>query len=163
MLKTLPLKSIILFALIASVIYMIFIGIFLSQRSYTALWILYVGNVAFAICIGIFLYLFKTNRNMKLPITRMIVSGHLVTIGGILITCVIVFLASIIFPTWFHSYNGILSTFRDAAAQMEGRGGNYLLPIFMNAVVGNISTGSFFSIILPFGLNAKKKGNKTKS
>ncbi len=91
----------------------------------------------------------------------MVVSGILITVAGILISIVIILLTALIFPTLFHSFGSLTEALKDATPQMGGDGTNFLLPVLVNAFIGNVSTGSFFSIIMPFGQGVKKRGAST--
>ncbi len=161
MFKDLPIKKIIFFGIIGSIIYLVFVGLFLNRKTYDAIWILYIGNGVVAVWIGIFIYSFFKSQTDQAKVGKTSLAGHLVAICGILITCFLVLIASIIFPHWFHSYNSGTSSFTEAPPQMTGSGHSFLFPIFGNAIIGNIAVGSVISIIFPFILRGLEKHNET--
>jgi hypothetical protein len=88
----------------------------------------------------------------------MVAAGHITTIMGILSALALSILLLVIFvPGIFHAEAG--KVLKNAPANTEhGNTNGLVFKVIANAIVGNMATGSFVSIMLPFTL----KGDQTK-
>ena len=157
MFKNHPIKSYFFYSLVAAVAYFIVVCIFLSYASFSSIWMLYIGNMLFAINIAIFIWFYNKRRRENANTGMMVLAGHITTVTGILIACFLIGLTYLLFP---HLINGVqkgTTAFLKAPPQMKGRGDSYIFNILMNAVIGNVSAGSFISIILPYAAKFNQK------
>src|SRR5437870_7263021 len=90
--KNHPLKKYMIYSVIAAVAYLIVAGFFISYGSFTAIWLLYVGNMLFALTIAIFILIFNRKRKENASAGLMISAGHITTVMGILIVCALILL-----------------------------------------------------------------------
>jgi len=146
------------FAVIAAIVYCIPVFFFIREANYTQSWLLYVGNFLFLFVIVAFLVSFNRKRNENAGSVTMVAAGHITTIMGILSALVLSALLLVIFiPGIFHAEAG--KVLQNAPANTEhGNTNGLVFKVFANAIVGNMATGSFVSIMLPFTL----KGDQTK-
>jgi len=159
MLRHIHLRPYIVHALIAAILYCIPVTIFLQKAMFEQAWLLYLGNFLFLIVITLFLFSFNKKRNQNAGALAMLTAGNITTILGVLISCLLVLILLIIFVPGLFAYGMAAKTLKDAPANTvrdKTNGLNFM--IFANAIIGNISTGAFVSIIYPFAL----KGDQTK-
>jgi ABC-type microcin C transport system permease subunit YejB len=135
----------------AAIMYCIPVLIFIIRASYTDAWLLYVGNALFLTVIVFFMISFNKARKENASSMSMLITGHVVTVAGIIMACLLSLLIMTIFvPGLFESGTpGRVLT--DEPAQMttdKTDGLNFM--ILMSAIVGNVSMGSFASIIFAF-------------
>jgi formate/nitrite transporter FocA (FNT family) len=157
MFKNHPIKSYLLYSVIAAVAYFIVVCIYLRYPYFSSIWMLFVGNILFAIVIAIFIWMYNRTRRENANTSLMVAAGHITTVMGILIACALILLTYLLFP---HLINGVPkgnTAFAQAPPQMEGRGDSFIFNIFMDAIIGNISAGSFISIILPYTAKRNQK------
>jgi len=89
----------------------------------------------------------------------MISAGHIVTITGTIMACIISLFLILLLPGTSHSLQQT-NVLNNAPPQMEsGKGNQFLLSLFMNAVIGNISFGAFTSLIISYAAKRDQKGS----
>lgn len=148
------------YALTAAVLYSIPMAIFVHSANFNSIYFLYMGNAFFLAGIVFFLYRYNKKRADDASGSSMVIAGHITTAIGILMSCILALLVIFIFIP-----NILQPEIPDKVLQnanpsqpAPGKTHGLLLIIFMNAIIGNLCTGSFTSIILPYSL----KKNQTK-
>jgi flagellar biosynthesis protein FlhB len=141
------------YSFFAAILFCIPLLNFVKTEKYSASWELYLGNFLFAAMIAFFIFFhFKKERYMGKPI-RMITAGLITTVTGMIISCFFsVLLVWGIAPSIFH--HGPWLSGAPAQLQMS-RSNGFFISIFFSASIGNISTGSFISALLPFVISRK--------
>ncbi len=132
------------FAIIAAVLYCIPVAFFLKNEQYSQTWLLYVGNALFLISLFVFgtIYAVKKSESTKSY------NGIIVTILGVVFSCVLVFLLIFIFaPGIFNigSSKDILQQTPAAVGTSNSQG--ILFFLFADAIIGNFSAGSFSALL----------------
>jgi hypothetical protein len=151
MLRKLNIRKYFFYSLMAAVLYCIPVLIFIIHATYTDAWLLYLGNFLFMGAITYFMLTFNRKREDNASSTSMLVAGHATTVMGIIIACIISFIILVLLvPGFFHS--GVAGKVLADNTPMNVRGNTNGLSfmVFADAVFGNISAGSFISIILAF-------------
>jgi hypothetical protein len=145
------LPEILPYAIASAILYCISVVFYIRNASFQGSWMLYVGNLLFGIGIMGFLISYLRKKKESAYSSYMVLAGHVVTFIGIILSCIIsLLLLLIISPGVFHSVTSNTPVLGDSPAQMRDNIHNGLMTgLFMNAVVGNISAGSFLSIVLP--------------
>jgi hypothetical protein len=154
------LPEILPYAIASALLYSISVIFYIRNASFQGSWMLYVGNLLFGIGIMAFLISYLRKKKESAYSSYMVLAGHVVTFIGIILSCVIaLLLLLIISPGVFHSVTGSTPVLGDSPAQMRDNIHNGLMTgLFMNAVVGNISAGSFLSIVLPNTMRKTERG-----
>jgi magnesium-transporting ATPase (P-type) len=155
--KNHTLKKYLVYSVIAAVAYLIIAGIFISYGSFTLMWLLYIGNMLFALSITIFILMYNKKRRENANTGIMISAGLITTIMGVMLVCAIILVSYIVAPALYNSVPKGATAFLKAPPQMKGRGDSFIFNILVNAVVGNVSTGSFISVILPYAAKRNQK------
>lgn len=147
------------YSIVAAVLYLISVGIFLALDTYTQTYILYIGNVAFAIVIVVFILAFNRRRDKNASPKMMIAAGHITTVMGVLLSCLGVFiLLAIMKPS---GYTAVSQTANELSKPTPGLMENahaLMFVLFMDAVFGNVGAGSFVSFLLPNTAKQDQKG-----
>lgn len=153
--------SYIKWGVISAIAFCIPMIIFISSADYSATWWLFAGNVLFLVTIAWYMIEFNKSKGENASTQTMVSAGHIATILGIVISCIVALIALPIFiPDIFSS--GISDKALEDAPSQSGTGKTHGLVffVFMNAIVGNVSGGSFSSIIVPY--TARKNQTKDK-
>lgn len=134
-------KPYLVYGLLGAIVYCIPVAVFLSDPGFRNAWLLYLGNLLFLFAIVAFLFRFNKKRSENASSLVMLAAGHIATAAGIIISCILAFLLLVILV---HGADDVLSD--------KTRGINFM--VFATAIIGNLSTGSFVSIVFPFALKA---------
>ena len=144
--------------LIAAVVYCIPAFVFIKHALFGDAWVLYLGNFLFLIVVVVFLIRFNDKRKDNASSVSMFAAGHLVTAIGVVISCVICsILLILLVPGLLHPGQTEKILRGTPANSIHDKTNGLAFMVFANAVIGNISTGSFVSIVFPFSL----KGDQT--
>lgn len=163
MFKNHPILFYLKYAVVAAILYCITAGIFIYNNVFELSYILYIGNMLFGICIGIFIWRYNKNRKENANAGLMAFAGHITTVMGIIITCmVLLVLIMLLAPDAFSSSQQVNEIIEQAPAQLQGKNRGLLMILFMNAIVGNVSAGSFISIIMPYTVKRNQKGDASR-
>jgi uncharacterized membrane protein len=150
MIKNIKWVPVFIYAAVAAVLFAVPLIIFLQDTTFSRAWLLYLGNFLFMVVIAAYMMMFNAKKDENASTTSLLSTGHVVTVIGVIISVILAFIAlSVFVPGLFSSSPD--KVLENAPAQEEGRRTNGLVfMVFMNATVGNVSTGSFVSIILAY-------------
>jgi len=164
MLKAHQLGTYIKFSIAAAILYLVTAWIYISDSSFNEIWLLFLGNMLFASVIAVFVLRYNHNRKERASTVMMVAAGHITAVMGILISCFVCFILLLILSPDVFRVSGVDTTLQDAAPQLEnGRTNGYVFVLFANAIIGNISSSSFVSILLPFAATKAQKGESEPS
>jgi len=151
MFKKYKLTNYIKYSIISAVLFCITVAIFVSCKNYASTWWLYVGNALFMLGVIYFIFSFNKTKNEDATTSSMIVGGHIITVMGIVISCIVSYILLIVFVPGIFASGETSTTVANAPAAIDtGKTDGLVFMVFMNAIVGNVATGSFASIILPY-------------
>ena len=142
------------FGIISSVLYCIPVIFFLKDQRYTDTWLLYLGSALFLMCIFIFgiIYGGKTVNQ-----TSKVYNGSIVTILGVIFSCVLILLLTFIFAPGvlgIGSAPDILEHTPPAVSKTNGHG--LLFMMFADAIIINFCAG-IFATVMTRSKNEEKK------
>lgn len=147
------------YSIVAAIIYLIFVVIYLSKDNYALTYILYIGNMLFAIVMVFFVVRFAKKRGWNASPKMAIAAGHITAAMGVILACLSIFIILAIMKPI--GYSDITTTARELAKPapaLQGNGHTLMFILFMDAVFGNIGAGSFVSFMLPNMLKSDQKG-----
>jgi hypothetical protein len=157
-------KQVLLYAAAAAVVYAIAATVYIKDMSYSASWILYVGNFLFAAVIGIFIAWFYKKHEENISSVTLVSIGAKTAVAGIVIACIICFLLLfILVPGVFKSGSGSTIYLQHSPAQFEGKNQGFASILFFNAILGNAGTSFFISLLVPFSVMKNLYGKREKS
>jgi len=159
MFKNHPVKSYLIYSVIAALLYSVVAYLFIRNQTFTSSWILYIGNALFGCCIAVFVISYNKKRRENASVGTMIAAGHITTVMAVIIVCIISLLLFLLISYVSHpsQQTEVLS---NAPPQMEsGERHQFLLSLFMNAIIGNVAAGSFVSLIISYAAKRDQKGN----
>lgn len=138
------------YSIVAAALYLVSVVIYLMMDSYDQTYILYIGNVAFAIVMVVFILNFNKKREENASPKMMIAAGHITTVMGVLISCAVIFiLLAIIKPVGYAAVSQTTKELANPAPALQENGHALMFILFMDAVFGNVGAGSFVSFLLP--------------
>jgi hypothetical protein len=159
MLTSIKLSAYFPFAAISSVLFAIPATIFVILSSFTAAWLLYLGNFFFLFGIAYSIWKMNKTKNEDAGAVSLIIGGHIATVMGIVIACFLMLLIMMIaIPGFFHAEYAFKVLQRAPANTVSDNTNGLRFMVLANAIVGNMSAGSFVSIIFPFTI----KRNQTR-
>ena len=156
------------FAIVPVLLYSIIAIIFLWKSAFQATYILYIGNMLFGVSIAVFIWLLNKKGGENESTGRMIFAGHITAVMAILIICIMDVILIYSIPS---NITGVIQAsspeLQASPPQLGHLNRGIFILLFMNTIVGNISTGSFMSIIFPYIIKRNQKdyvdaSNKTK-
>lgn len=153
------LTSYITTAVVATLVYSVPMIIFLKAADYNSTYLLFVGNFLFLGAVAMFVWSLNKRKGENASTQTMRAAGHVATIFGIIVSCIITLIALFIFvPDIFNSdQSGVV--LKDAPSQTgTGETNGLVFLLFMNTIIGNFCGGSIASILIP--ITARK--NQTK-
>ena len=140
-----------LYGSIAAVLYMIPVLIFLSDNKFETLYYLYIGCGLFMAAIFFYTYRLLSHRYDEKRAVSMLMAGHLATLTGIIISCILVFVAMLFFfPDLFSRMSSDQIIPGAPAQSRTGHPSELLLMILATATLGNFFVGSFISVIVAY-------------
>jgi uncharacterized membrane protein len=149
------------FAALAAIVYCIPVIFFLRGGDYTDAWLLYIGNFLFLFPIMLFLFRFNWQRKQNASSVSMLSAGHITTAIGVIMSCILCLILMLIMVPGYLQSGTADKVLQDAPANMVDDKTNGLsFMVFADAIFGNVSTGSFISIIYPFSLKRDQTKEK---
>jgi heme/copper-type cytochrome/quinol oxidase subunit 2 len=147
-LKVLPLVK---YGLLAAVLFSIPMIFFIRESTFSQSWLLYLGNFLFMLSVAGYMIYFSERKNENASTTSHLITGHVVTVIGVIVALIVSLIAIFLFVPGIFQSGQADQVLERAPAQEQGRKTDGLIfMVLMNAVVGNVSTGSFVSIILSY-------------
>jgi len=149
------------YAVGAAILYCIPVVIYLNRANFTQAWLLYIGNFLFLITIVAFLFSFNNRRRQDASTMSMLAAGHITTIAGIVIACLLSFiLLTVLVPGYLHSGTADKVLANAPANTIKDKTNGLSAMLFLNAIFGNVVAGSASSIIFPFSLKRDQTKEK---
>ena len=149
------------YGLISAIAFIIPLVFYLRSAEFVSTWLLYLGNVLFGIVIGVFMFHRIYMRKEGASTGSMVIAGHLVVIAGILISCILAFLAIMLFIPGLFSSGQPDTVLENAPTQnQDGKTNGMVMMIFMNAIVGNMAAGSFIALIFAYTAKFNQTSDK---
>ena len=158
MFKNHSIKSYLVYSVIAALLYSVVAYLFIRNQTFSSSWILYIGNALFGCCIAVFIILYNKKRKENAGTGTMIAAGHMVTVMGVIIACIISLVLFLLMSDISHPLQQT-DVLNNVPPQMEsGKRNQFLLSLFVNAVIGNVSAGSFISLIISYAVKRDQTG-----
>jgi hypothetical protein len=133
---------------------------FLRDAKFSETWLLYLGDAIF-LCSMIVVMLILNNRSQGDAATgSLLIVGHAITVFSIVIICIIALILLLIYvPDLFGSDAG--KTLKQTPANMiHGNTNGLAFVVFMNALFGTGSAGSFVSIMMSYTMRKEQRGDR---
>jgi low temperature requirement protein LtrA len=139
------------YSVLSAMLFCITVIYFVAQADYTDTWVLYVGNGLFMIGVVLFMIYYNKRKNEDASSTSLVMSGHIVVIAGIVLSCIISFIILAIgVPGLFQSGQADKVLADSLPTVDTGKTDGLIFFVYMNAIVGNVATGSFAAIIFAY-------------
>lgn len=155
------LASYIKWGILSAIVYCIPMLIFLNSGNFESTWWLFFGAGLVMVVIGAYMVSFNKAQGENASTQTMVAAGHIATIVGIIISCIVAFIALPMFiPDIFSS--GKSEEFLEGAPAQTGTGktNGLVFILFMTATVGNFCFGSFSSFMVPYTVRKNQTKDK---
>ncbi|MDB5191751.1 MAG: hypothetical protein JWQ96_1314 [Segetibacter sp.] len=148
------------YALASAILFAIPALFFVRDSTYAQSWLLYLGNMLFMLPMIVFMLAFNKKRRDLGVMTSLMEGGHIATVMGVILACLLSLLLLFIYAGGIFQSDGTTeAVLEDAPAQTtQGAVSGMTLFLFMDAVIGNFSAGSFATIILAYYHRSNKRG-----
>ena len=148
------------YSILPSIIACIPMFFFLKDAKFSQTWLLYLGDALFLFSM-IVVMLMLNKRAAGNPATgSLLIVGHAITIFSIVIVSFVALILLLVFvPDLFSSDAG--RTLKQTPANMiHGNTNGLAFIVFMNALFGTGSAGSFASIMLSYTMKSEQRGDR---
>jgi carbon starvation protein CstA len=150
-----------IFGLLAAIAFCIPVMFYLRTPEFKDTWLLFLGNAFFLVVISVYILLLNKRNNENASTQNLNAAGHVVSIVGVVLACIISFILLIlVVPDLFSS--GTSDTVMEGShtTTAGGRTDGLVFMLYMCAIIGNFAAGSFASIILPYAAKKNQKKDK---
>jgi heme/copper-type cytochrome/quinol oxidase subunit 4 len=153
--------SVIGYSVLAAVLYTLTAIYFINSARFQDTWILYVGNVLFGVAVSLFMLRHIAVRKEGGSTASMAMVGHVVVIIGVVLSCLLAFVALAVFiPDIFSSGKADTVLENSPSWQRGGKTDGLVMQVFMDAVVGNVAAGSFVSLMFAYTAKVNQTRDK---
>lgn len=147
------------YSIVAAILYLISVIVFLSKDAYSQTYILYIGNILFAVAIVFFVVHFAKKRQENANTRMAIKASVITTLAGVILSIVGMFIIlAIMKPSGYSDVMNTASELAKPAPALEGNGHALMLILVVDAIFGNLGTGIFISMMLPNMLKSDQRG-----
>lgn len=151
MFKKIDIRSTLISATIAAVLYSTLAGIFIYLASYRYSSLLYFGSVLFGIVMWIHTIRDNKKRGENESTVALIFASNMTTVAGVIISCLICFcLLAILVPGYLSSATPDKTFVGEPVNIIKDKTDGLSFEVFMSATIINYSVGAFVGLILPF-------------
>lgn len=151
MFRKIDLKSTLISASIAAILFCIPVYIFIVRAHYIDSWLLYMGSFLFFIVMWIHtLYDSKKRRDSESTVA-LVFASHVTTVAGVIIATILsFFLLATLVPGYLDSGMADKQLIGEPANIIHDKTDGLSFEVFFAATIINFSVGSFTGIVLPF-------------
>jgi len=134
---------------------------FVRDAKFTETWLLYLGDGLFLFSLFISLVLLSKKVGSNANTGYMLMAGHAVTVMAIIMICFITFIVLLVYVPGLLNAGDTYKTLKQAPANtVEDKTRGLLFILFVNAVIGTFSAGSFTSIVTAYSIKREQRGDK---
>lgn len=155
----LNLKLTLQFAVLEAIAFCIPVFFYIRDDMYAHTWLLYLGSFFFLILTVVHTLRDGKRRGGYERTFTLVFDSHMITILGIILSCLLSFIMLLIFVPQYFNHSNIDVSVVGEPPQNQSRGTDGPgLKIFMIAVIANFAVGSIVGILLPF-YSGRGRGN----
>lgn len=149
------------YSILPSILACIPMAFFLRDPKFSQTWLLYLGDGVFLFSmISIMLVLSKTAHH-NAATGALLIAGHAITVFSIILICLITFIMLLIHvPDLFAQGNTTKALKQTPTNMVFDKTRGLMFILFMNAVFGTGSAGSFASIIMSYSMKREQRGDR---
>lgn len=138
-------------AFIAAFLFIIPVFFYVKDTTYKATWLIYLGSFLFFIVIVVHTLYFNKVRGENANTVTMVFASHMVTLMGVVLSCVFAFLLlTIMVPGYLSAGPASKATPDTPANEIFDKTNGLSFRIFMGASLINLALGSFAGLVFPF-------------
>ena len=150
-------------ALIAASVYCIMVVIFLVQKQFQSIWLLFLGNALYLAAIATIVYLSNKADKFEDSAITSTISGHILSVSGAALSVILSLLLYLLFYLGIDGTKG--EALHQAPADLSGNGATHgmLFVLVVVAALGNTITGFFAALFTSFGASQRGKHKPEKT
>jgi hypothetical protein len=148
------------YSILPSIIACIPMFFFLKDAKFSQTWLLYLGDALFLFSMIVVMLMLNKKAAGDAATGSLLIVGHAITIFSIVIVSFVALILLLVFvPDLFSSDAG--GTLKQTPANMiHGNTNGLAFIVFMNALFGTGSAGSFASIMLSYTMKSEQRGDR---
>ncbi len=153
-------KRYLLRGFIAAAVYCVTVVIFLYNKSFQSIWVLFLGSALYMAAVATIIYLSsRAHKFADSPLTSAI-SGHVLSLTGAALSVILSLILYFLFYIGIDGTKG--ETLHQAPADLSANGATHgmLFVLIMVAAFGNTITGFFAAIFTSFGASKKQESEQ---
>jgi hypothetical protein len=163
MFQKVNIRATIIAAITGAIMFCVPVAIYISQATYRATWLLYLGSFLFFIVMWVHTMLDSKHRRNNESTVALVFASHTATIAGIILSCIICFLLLVMMvPGYLHPGEADKVLTGEPANTIIDKTDGLSFDIFFAATFINFSVGSFTGIVLPFYMKRNQTRDRRK-
>lgn len=156
------LRKYLLRGFIAAAIYCITVVIFLYNKTFQSIWVLFLGSALYMVAIALLVFLSNRTQTVSNSSGSSTISGYVLSLTGAALSVILSLFLYLLFYSGTSGAKG--ETLHHAPADLSANGATHgmLFVLIVVAALGNTITGFFAALFTSFGVS-KKQSNEQAS
>jgi len=149
------------YSILPSIVASVPMVFFIRDAAFSETWLLYVGNAFFLFSMITVMLILSKNAHFNAGTGSLLIAGHAITIFSIANICLLAFIILLLYvPGLLHVGNTQKALKQTPPNMVFDKTNGLLFIVFMNAVFGTGTAGSFASIIMAYSMKTNQKEDK---
>lgn len=149
------------YSILPSIIASVPMVFFIRDPTFSQTWLLYLGDAFFLFSMIVVMLVLSKNAQNNAGTGALLIAGHTITISSIILICVITFIMLLIYiPDLLITGNTQKALKQTPPNMVLDKTHGLMFVLFMNAVFGTGTAGSFASIIMSYTMKREQRGDK---
>lgn len=149
------------YSILPSIIASVPMVFFIRDSTFSQTWLLYLGDAFFLFSMIVIMLILSKNAQNNAGTGALLIAGHAITIFSIILICVITFIMLLIYiPDLLIAGNTQKALKQTPSNMVLDKTHGLMFVLFMNAVFGTGTAGSFASIIMSYSMKREQRGDK---
>jgi|GEM_PF-3505594 len=149
------------YAILPSIIASVPTVFFIRDATFSQTWLLYLGDAFFLFSMIVIMLILSKNADHEAGTGALLIVGHAITVFSVILICVIAFILLLIYvPDLLITGNTGKALKQTPANIVLDKTHGLMFILFMNAVFGTGTAGSFASIIMSYSMKREQRGDK---
>jgi hypothetical protein len=149
------------YAILPSIIASVPVIFFIRESTFSQTWLLYLGDAFFLFSMVVVMLILSRQAHDDAGTGALLIAGHAITVFSIILICVITFILLLIYvPGLFSPGNTQKSLTQTPANMVYDKTHGLMFVLYMNAVFGTGTAGSFASIVMSYSTRREQRGDK---
>jgi hypothetical protein len=148
------------YSILPAIIACIPIFFFLRDSKFSETWLLYLGDGLFLCAMIVVMILLNRKAEVDPATGSLLIVGHAITIFSIIIVSIVALILLLVFVPGIFSNDAERTLEQTPANMVHGNTNGLAFIVFMNALFGTGSAGSFASIMMSYTMKKEQRGDR---